>query len=465
MKEDLSTVGRGPRNSQHALWRALVIVGAVLACLSSGCASLLNPATGIPANRLPREVLGKPKANLKTIDLALLGQKQPDSYKLAPGDVLGIWIEGVLGERGALPPVQLTETGKEPPSLGYPVPVRENGTLALPLVAPVTVSGMSIDEAEAAITRAYTEDKRILQPGRERIIVTLMRKRKYHILVVRQESGAPPISGGGSRGGLYGTTNVLGGTKQGTGHALDLPAYQNDVLNALVETGGLPGVDAVNEIVIERGVFGGEKDRELLRDRLEETLKRGGEDRSTGIAGHERIRIPLKLAPGQEPGFKPDDIILYTGDVIFIESRNEFFSTGGLLPSGLYPLPRDYDLDVLGAMALVGGPIANGGFNQNNLSGTIVASGVSDITPSMLVILRKTPGGGQIPIRVDLNEAIRDPRHRILVQPGDLLVLQQTPGEAVARYITGKIGFSYSKAWGIVHGNTATSASGSGSFP
>jgi hypothetical protein len=174
---------------------------------------------------------------LKTIDLALLGQEQPDSYKLAPGDVLGIWIEWVLGERGALPPVQLAETGKEPPALGYPVPVRENGTLSLPLVDPVRVNGMSIDEAEAAITRAYTEAKQILQPGHERIIVTLMRKRKYHVLVVRQESGAPPITGGASRGGLYGTTNILGGGKQGTGHALDLPAYQNDVLNALVAGG------------------------------------------------------------------------------------------------------------------------------------------------------------------------------------------------------------------------------------
>ena len=92
-------------------------------------------------------------------------------------------------------------------------------------------------------------------------------------------------------------------------------------------------------------------------------------------------------------------------------------------------------------LTLVGGPIANGGFNQNNLNGTLVARGLGDITPSMLVILRKTPGGGQVPIRVNLNEAIRDPRQRILVQPGDLLVLQQTPGEAVARYLIGIFNF------------------------
>ena len=41
---------------------------------------------------------------------------------------------------------------------------------------------------------------------------------------------------------------ILGGgrgTRRGTGFALDLPAYENDVLNALAQTGGFPGTDAV----------------------------------------------------------------------------------------------------------------------------------------------------------------------------------------------------------------------------
>jgi hypothetical protein len=39
-------------------------------------------------------------------------------------------------------------------------------------------------------------------------------------------------------------------------------------------------------------------------------------------------------------------------------------------------------------------------------------------------------------IRVNLNEALRDPREDLLVQAGDVLILQQTAGEAVARYFT-----------------------------
>jgi hypothetical protein len=35
-----------------------------------------------------------------------------------------------------------------------------------------------------------------------------------------------------------------------------------------------------------------------------------------------------------------------------------------------------------------------------------------------------------------LNRALRDPRERILVQPGDVLILQEMSGEAVARYFS-----------------------------
>ncbi len=61
------------------------------------------------------------------------------------------------------------------------------------------------------------------------------------------------------------------------------------------------------------------------------------------------LKIPLRLPPGVIPSFRPDDVILKDGDVVYIESRDaEVFYTGGLLPGGEYQIPRDYDLDVLG---------------------------------------------------------------------------------------------------------------------
>src|SRR5260221_2037845 len=88
---------------------AALVVTAALAVMQ-GCAALSNPvANGIPVRKLPPELLGESKANLQTIPLSLLRQPRADAYKLAAGDVLGIWIEGVLGEKGQPPPVRVTE--------------------------------------------------------------------------------------------------------------------------------------------------------------------------------------------------------------------------------------------------------------------------------------------------------------------------------------------------------------------
>src|SRR5258708_991076 len=81
---------------------ATVLVAALLLCGTlSGCASLTNPvANGIPVHLLPPELLGEPKGNLESIPLTSLRQPPPDAYRLAPEDVLGIWIEpGILGEK------------------------------------------------------------------------------------------------------------------------------------------------------------------------------------------------------------------------------------------------------------------------------------------------------------------------------------------------------------------------------
>src|SRR5205085_6845275 len=103
-----------------------------------GCASLSNPTLpdAIPVNRLPPEVFGKSREAEKTIPLTLLRQEQPKNYLLDAGDILGIFIEGVMGNRGDNPPivnVAPSYTGTPPPpAVGFPVPVQEDGTVTLP---------------------------------------------------------------------------------------------------------------------------------------------------------------------------------------------------------------------------------------------------------------------------------------------------------------------------------------------
>jgi hypothetical protein len=426
---------------------AAVLLALSLLAGLGGCAAVSNPvANGVPVHRLPPEVLARPKKGDKTIPLSVLRQKPPDVYRLAPRDILGVWVEGVLGEEKQTPPVHFPENSQVPPAIGFPMPVREDGTLALPLIEPVQVGGLTVEEAEAAIRQAYTVKKQILQPGgSRRIIVTLLQRRRYQVLVIRQDS--PPNAVGAQAGG---TTTASGGRQigfvlgyggtgptalRGTGFSVELPAYENDVLNALAVTGGLPGLDAVNEVVIQRGFFKpGQDAAEVLRGLQNcppEWLK------APAAGTGQVVRIPLRTPGGVPPPIRPEDIILQTGDIVFIEAREaELFYTGGLLPPGEYLLPRDHDLDVLEAVARVGFPLVTNGINPSNISGTInQITGMGSPSPSLLAVIRKLPDGGQIPIRVDLNRALRDPRERLLVQAGDMLILQETPAEGFARYV------------------------------
>ena len=411
-----------PKNVGLSRCRGGFLLVAVLgSCVcGNGCASWTNPvADGIPVSRVPQEYFARPKEETKTIPLTLLRQKPPDAYRLAPGDILGIYVEGVLGDKTQPLPVRFPELGKEQgkqtPGIGYPIPVREDGTLPLPWVEPVQVGNMTLIEAQDAIKKAYLMPEKILKEGKERIFVSVLRPRQYHVQVVRQDSGTIPFSP--SAGQIF-----VGNARRGTGATVELPAYENDVLNALTRTGGLPGLDAMNEILVQRGYF-------------EPT---DGADAAAALAKTQVIRIPLRLREGEPPPFKPEDVILRNGDIVYIEARDtEVFYTGGILFPRQFVLPRDYDLRVVEAIALSGGPLLNGATTVNNLAGTVLATGLGSPTPSRISILRRTKERGQIIINVDLLLAMRDPRENIIVQGGDVIILQEQLGESFTRYITG----------------------------
>lgn len=149
------------------------------------------------------------------------------------------------------------------------------------------------------------------------------------------------------------------------------------------------------------------------------------------------IRIPVRLTAGEVPQFTEQDVILQDGDIVFIESREtEIFYTGGLLGGGQYTLPRDYDLDVLGAVSIASGRVvAVSGATGNRIGGVSALNQDVSVGASDVVILRQIPDGGQIPIKVDLNKAIREPQHRVRIMPGDYIILRYKPHEAVAAFI------------------------------
>lgn len=402
----------------------VLLLTAIVSCIGfgSGCAAISNPvADGIPVRRLPPEVLGERKDLAKAVPLEHLKAPPTGPYRLAPGDILGVFIEGVLGGRGEQPPVRIPEQGDQPPGIGYPIPVRENGTVPLPIIDPITVNGLTIEEAQAKIALAYRQPKQLLKDDSARIIVTLLKARQYHVLVLREDAGGTTF---GSTGGFGAGLTGGGGTsvsiaRKAAGYPLDLPANENDLLNALTRSGGLPGSEADDVIIIQRDSY------------------RPGVGVVPDHASKQTIRVPLRTRPGQQIDVKPEDLVLRSGDVILVKARpSELFFTGGLLPPRAFPLPQDRDLDILEAIALVGGPLYNGGVNANNLSGQIQTSGLGFPSPSQITVLRKTPNGGQIPIIVNLNRAAQDPRERITLKANDYVILQSTKDEAVSQYFT-----------------------------
>ncbi|MFT3880248.1 MAG: polysaccharide biosynthesis/export family protein [Gemmatales bacterium] len=414
----------------------MLLLGLGLA-LFSGCASFSNPTQdSIPVNRLPLEVLGESREIEQTIPDKFLKANKQDPYLLSPNDVLGVFIKGVTGDERQVPPVITFPDSRLPPSIGFPFAIREDGTVSLPMAPePVKVSGMSLVEAEKEIRRMYVDVWGILKPETASVIVTLQKQHTNTIYVLRQDSGAVSFGGGS-----------LNNTKRGTGIVLDLPYNESDVLTALTKTGGLPGLDARNEVLIFRGIYKPSQDGRAIMPDLK-ALKGGLTVLTRNREGKpalEVVRIPLRLRPGVKVPFTPEDVRLNDGDGVFIETREtELYYTGGLLPPSELALPRDYDLDVLEAIAQVKGPLLNGGQSGNNNGGVSVTPGLGSPNPTTLTIVRKWPEGKSIIIRVDVAKAFQDPRERILVKPGDFLILQESYSESMTRYITQVFGLNY----------------------
>ncbi|MCA9040714.1 MAG: polysaccharide biosynthesis/export family protein [Planctomycetaceae bacterium] len=435
--------------------RAIILVCLMLTSGLTGCAAF-RPMEGIPARYLSEDLEPESRRNKKTINMALLGQTPPAEYRLDKGDVLGVYIEGFLDSPEKTIPTYYPPSEEQNPAIGYPVKVREDGTISLPPHKKISVRGLTEAEAEAAVRKEYTEGDNplIKADGPAAIMVSLHKKRQYTVTVFRQERNNDFNSNGLRTS--FNPDGIGGGVlsnKRGMGRIIRLPAGNNDVLHALAETGGPPGEDAENVIyVVKRnrlcdpcldssaiptrnhayhsdfghsftsGVPWGHCDLALLDNRV-------------SLSAPHIVRIPIRVNPGEKVEIKEQDIILEDGDHVFIEHRDyDVFYIGGLLGGGVVRLPRDRDLDVLEAIAIAHDPAkGTGGLRQ--LGGSSILNRDVTVGASNLIVVRRRADGTQYPIKVDLREALQNPAERIRIQEGDFLFLQYTKSEAVAAFI------------------------------
>lgn len=404
----------------------------LLSLASSGCASIAFPIEGRSASALPTHLRAEPKRDLIPIDVSRLAQPRPAKYRLDEGDVIGLYVETVLPFRSATePPVAPSVTFPSDsnlrPAIGTPLAVEEGGALTLPGFGIVNVKGLSFGEAAEEIRDAYIEAE-VLDEDAAMPSITLIAPRRVNVLVIREDTG-----GAGAAGGVVGLMN----DRQAMGGPVTLDAYKNDVLNALMATGGLPGLRAKNEIRIYRRPLEGQVHQVEFEDpSIAGMLETPGYatdhgfevDSDEWVDGPERI-IPLRIRRGEVLQLAPQDVILEEGDVVYIANRDtEVFYTSGLLPPGEFLMPRDYDIDIFEAMSIAGYSYGTSGSTAGGLMGG------ATVPPTQLFIFRDVGESCETTIEVDLAKAIRCPEERLLVRPGDKLLLRHTCKQETANF-------------------------------
>jgi protein involved in polysaccharide export with SLBB domain len=420
-------------------------LGALAVLSFGGCVTFTKH--GVPASRLPNQFAAPERSSLVPINFSVLAGNSPKEYRLDTDDILAVTVPGVIPpDSKELPPIiqsvqqSLSQNYYPPngtfvtPGVGIPVTIQANGELQLPLIPAIEARGLTQLQVAEEIRKAYVK-KGIVKEGNDQVNVALIRQRVNRVLVLRED-----VAASGPSLIVKGQAQLQ---KRGSAEVVDLPVYESDVLHALAISGGLPGIDANNEVWVLRKSSLGENDAAQLKNLVD-----NGEDPQVAVsqlpAHLEAIRIPLKLCPNQPIPFAPEDVLLQDGDIVYIEPRrDEYFYTGGLLPGGQIPMPRDEDLDVLEAVALAQGSVGG-------LGGTAAVSvlragaGVGNVVPpTRLLVLRKLPNGEQLPIRVDLAKAMHDPTERINIMAGDYIMMYYKPGEMGANSVLNFFNFSW----------------------
>jgi polysaccharide export outer membrane protein len=312
---------------------------------------------------MPATLMAAKRENAQTVDFSRLASVAPNSELIDRLDVIEVSIA----------------TGfREKDNIAQPVRVREDGIADIPVVGPVQVAGLELAEAEAAISAACIQRQLYKNPH---VTVTMKHQRTNKVTVV----------GAVKTPGVY-----------------SIPRGQCDLLAALIEAGGLD--ENAGTMVEIRNPIRNAAPPDPIASNSPDGVSTAGHSlpaATTGaVAPRSSVRVDLvSAAKDGTAAYRVED-----GAVVMVEKRDpEPIHVLGLVRNpNRYELPVGQDLSVLNAIALAGGvanPVAN-----------------------KVYVIRKLPNSEQtVMLDVRIANAKRNERDNILLAPGDVVSVEQTP--------------------------------------
>lgn len=307
----------------------------------------------IQATNLPRQFNAPKYTSTSQIDLSQLSNGASTSEKLASGDLLSITID----------------SGMEDEPKPAKVRVNELGEVHIPVVGPVNVAGMSLDQAENVIQVESMRRRIFINPS---VNVTLDER------LMRQVA----VFGAVATPGMY-----------------EIPASSCDLAAAISAAGGLtPTADTTVEI----------RKPVPTQSTIQTVGYRGPnapEANAIGQAG-ESIAIDLTRAEAENRG----QFDLSDGSVVMVRERNprSVFVTGMVRSPQKLEIPDNAELQLLDAITLAGGR--------------------STPYAQKIKVIRTFEGRPEpVYIRTTYSKAKKDGQANLPLASGDVVSVEETP--------------------------------------
>jgi len=332
----------------------------LVACIATaGCHGAVYKASKLPAELLVGRV-----DSTRKLDLSQLARSTTQSDLIYPGDVLDITVATGLEEQSPL---------------SWRLRVSDRGKVDIPLVGPVPVAGLFLKDAEQAIRHESVARRVYRDPL---VSVALTSRKTIRVTVV----GAVVKPG-----------------------AYDLPAGDNDLLNALVAAGGL--AEEASTIVEIRAAPGAPGQTA------------GHADGRRTVAENDSVRVDLIQAT---QGIIPDYRIV-DGSIIMVREREpkKIQVIGLVNKSDQFEIPTDRDVRLLDALALAGGRTLQ-------------------FADKVHVIRQLDNMDEPVVIAASVSEAKRGGASNLRLAPGDIVSVEETPLTFTMGTIRNFVGIGFS---------------------